>query len=309
MTNNSCPHCERKERETIYSIAFFNKPIAIVQCLKCHHVYTWYDVEIAEKDLYKMQAYTMDDQTQSIFFKIQQFEYRQVLKKIIKLLPGSDLSDNNLLLDFGCGKGHFPFFANQIGFKSVGIETAPERAAFAREKYNLKITTDFYNGLGKIHENCYDVITMFHVAEHLPQPEVIVKGLMEFNLKTSGIMVIEVPNFHSLQSKIGKKRWLHLDVPRHLNHYSPQFLRSFFIKNGFKVLKQETFSWHVGIIGMLQALMSIFGYKNSLVEDLKFNRTFKLVITVCLLIIPAVVLEFISSMFGKGGMIRLYIRK
>jgi 2-polyprenyl-3-methyl-5-hydroxy-6-metoxy-1,4-benzoquinol methylase len=298
-----CPHCKSNEKESI----IINEKNEIAKCKKCGHFYTFIEEEISSNELYSSEAYKLDDQRQSVFFKIQQWEYKNMLKKVLTLIKNQN---NNLsILDFGSGKGHLLFFAGQLGFETFGIETAKERASFAIEKYKLTISNDYYTGEGMIMGRNYDVITLIHVLEHLSEPELIIAGLFDSNLKENGIMVVEVPNISSWQAKIGGAQWLHLDLPRHINHYSVEYLSSFLKKINGVVLKKETLSFHLGFIGMLQSLMSLFGYKNSLIVDLKFNKNAKLMLSVFLLILPAFFLELVASIFGKGGIIRIYIKK
>ncbi len=213
------------------------------------------------------------------------------------------------ILDFGSGKGHFLYFARKLGFKTYGVETAVERATFAKEKYNLEVSSEYYRGKGKIYNREFDAISLIHVLEHLNEPEELIKGLFNDTLKEKGVLVLEVPNFYSWQSRIGGKHWLHLDIHRHLNHYSIKYLSDFVKKLNGQILKKEFLSFHHGIIGMLQSLMSLFGYKNSLIVDLKFNRSSKIIIPVLILIFPALLLELLASFLGKGGIIRLYVKK
>ncbi len=306
--NTCCPACKEDVHDIVFPYKKNNGRFDIVRCRNCGHLYTWIDQDVDFEELYSSEAYKLDDQTNSIFFKIQKYEYVKMLKRVLAMI--NKPKDTNLsILDFGSGKGHLLYFAQQLGFNSFGVETAPERAAVAKEKYGFNISTDFYTGKGKIGNLNYDAITLIHVLEHLPDPELIVKGLLNDNLKENGILVIEVPNIDSWQSKIGKGEWLHLDMPRHINHYNYKNLADFLKRLNGKILKKETLSFHHGIIGMLQSLMSIFGYKKSLIVDLKFNRNAKLMAAVFLLIFPAFVLEIIASMVGKGGVIRIYTKR
>jgi 2-polyprenyl-3-methyl-5-hydroxy-6-metoxy-1,4-benzoquinol methylase len=299
----SCPHCKWDEKDSLIN----NKKNQIVRCKKCGHFYTFIEEESASSELYSSEAYKLDDQRKSIFFKIQRWEYKDMLGKVLTLIKKRD--DNLSILDFGSGKGHLLSFARQLGFETFGIETATERASFAIEKYKLTISNDYYTGEGMIMDRNYDVITLIHVLEHLSEPELIITGLFDSNLKENGIMVVEVPNISSWQAKIGGAHWLHLDIPRHINHYSVEYLSNFLTKVNGVMLKKETLSFHLGFIGMLQSLMSLFGYKNSLIVDLKFNKNAKLMLSVFLLILPAFFLELVASIFGKGGIIRIYIKK
>jgi 2-polyprenyl-3-methyl-5-hydroxy-6-metoxy-1,4-benzoquinol methylase len=61
-----------------------------------------------------------------------------------------------------------------------------------------------YHG-GLVDGGLFDAITLFHVLEHLRNPKAVMEELVKSNLKDGGLLVIEVPNFGSLQSKIAGK--------------------------------------------------------------------------------------------------------
>jgi SAM-dependent methyltransferase len=100
------------------------------------------------------------------------------------------------------------------GWQGQGIETGKKRAEFGQNVYGLKINTLEYHG-GLVDGGLFDAITLFHVLEHLRNPKAVMEELVKSNLKDGGLLVIEVPNFGSLQSKIAGKYWLHLDPPLH----------------------------------------------------------------------------------------------
>ena len=93
---------------------------------------------------------------------------------------------NKKLLDFGCGAGGFLIKSQQLADSVEGIEL------------ELRVSEYWQNQI-TIHKNIdsagtgYDLITAFHVVEHLPDPAAILKALAA-KLSKNGRMVIEVPN-------------------------------------------------------------------------------------------------------------------
>lgn len=99
---------------------------------------------------------------------------------------------NGSLLDVGAGGGEFTYLSNKNGFISTGTEPNKGYSEFAKKEYNINIMTGELNNINK----CYDVITMFHVLEHMPSPLLTFKKLWS-SLNPNGILFIEVPNINT----------------------------------------------------------------------------------------------------------------
>ncbi len=306
MKQTECPICH-EQTNVLHHILFTigdHSDYQIRKCANCRNVYTFFDTEINIAEYYDDKDYIVRDTQKTIFFRLQKFEYRKVIHKIQKLIS----KQNQSLLDFGSGKGLFLHFAKEEGFEVKGVETSLPRANYAKEKFELTINTDNYFK-GKIFDDAFIVITCFHVLEHLTDPNNLLKNLVADNLKNEGLLLIEVPNFKSWQSKWAGKDWLHLDVPRHLSHFSRNQLKKIIEHAGCKIIKQEFFSWHLGIIGMIQTLFSFFGYRKSLIIDLKEKKSFQLIFCIILIFPIAILLESIAAFNKRGGIIRFYAVK
>ena len=59
----------------------------------------------------------------------------------------------------------------------------------------------------------------------------------------NGVFQMTVPNWTSWQSRLTGPAWLHLDVPRHLYHFTPPTLARLLNDNGFAIEKQTRFGW------------------------------------------------------------------
>lgn len=295
-----CPICSSGEFSVKHQSVPQFPTASIVKCKQCNHLYTYSDKDVSTENLYNDEVYKVVENRDSIFDKILNFEYSGVVDQISWLEK-----NKGTLLDFGCGKGKFGSLAQQSGWKVKCVETAPDRAAYAREVYKLDVSTEFYSS-GKIFNIDFDVLTLFHVLEHLPAPEQLLRQLVKDNVRKNGLVLIEVPNIESLQSSIAGNRWIHLDVPRHINHFTQSRLEELLRSMGLNPVKQKTFSVHLGILGMLDSLLKKFGYRKNIIYELKNRKNPLLLIGIGLMLPFAIILESIASLTAKGGIIRFY---
>ena len=100
----------------------------------------------------------------------------------------------------------------------------------------------FGDTIEKLESNSFDVITMWHVLEHVPDPVQQIKELKRL-LKPNGTIIIAVPNFNSYDAKLYGDFWAAYDVPRHLWHYSKTSIQKLF--ESFTKLLSFSVSSHI----------------------------------------------------------------
>lgn len=296
MRQVTCPVCSTSPSQIP---AAFHK----VNCTSCGVRWTYLPEQIDSAQLYRDEIYAVVDNRQSVFEKIIFSEAKKVLQKARKVLP-----DAIGLLDFGSGKGQFLAVAKELGWKGIGIETEEARADFAREKYGVEVICAYYQG-GKIGQDQADLISLNHVLEHLPQPIALLEELLKSNLNPNGILYIEVPRADSWQAKIAGDQWMHWDIPKHLTHWTESVLEDQLGKRGFKVVEKRGYSVHLGVLGMLQALLAQVGFRENLILRLKRKKTLGLLILIGVSLPLAWLLEVLSVGFGKSGIMGLYFRR
>lgn len=164
------------------------------------------------------------------------------------------------LLDVGSGPGFFVHEASNAGFSAQGLEFNREAVEYGMKVGGVRLTQgDILQA--NFPDRSFDVVTLWHVLEHLPRPVEVLEKIRAL-LTRGGILVAAVPNFHSLQSRIFQARWYHLEVPRHLFHFSPASLRSLLTLHGFDVLaefqRSPEHNW-AGILGSIVPLVPAHG--------------------------------------------------
>jgi SAM-dependent methyltransferase len=131
-----------------------------------------------------------------------------IIRNIKKLVP-----QKGKILDWGAGDGSLVRLLKEAGFTCWGIDTY---SAGPNDTNLINTTIEDI----PLPNNFFDAITCFHVLEHINDPFTSLTKAFSL-LKAGGILVVEVPNIDSGGFQIFKKKWCHLDLPVHLNHFNP----------------------------------------------------------------------------------------
>jgi 2-polyprenyl-3-methyl-5-hydroxy-6-metoxy-1,4-benzoquinol methylase len=134
------------------------------------------------------------------------------------------------LLDAGCGTGEFPATMKEAGWQVEGLERDARAAAWAREHHQIPVATGGVEQLAASTQQ-YDVITLWHVLEHLYHPGQALE-IIAGRLRENGVLLIAVPNIAGIDARVYKSNWVALDSPRHLNHFSLDTLARLGSKHG-----------------------------------------------------------------------------
>ena len=296
MRQLQCPVCHT-------SPIFFPASGSRITCSACSVSWTFLPEAIDAAALYRDEVYAVVDNRNSIFEKIIFSESRTLLKHAKKLNPNA-----SHLLDFGAGKGQFLAAAKSQGWEGMGIETEAARGEFARTNYGVAVHIGYYQQ-GPLTKAPVDLITLNHVLEHLPEPISLLGELLNHNLKKGGLLYIEVPRADSWQAKIAGNAWMHWDIPKHLSHWTEPVLIKQLMALGLTKVGTRNFSIHLGVLGMIQALLSKIGYQENLVLRLKNKKSLGLLLLIGAFLPLAWVLEVLSTAKSKSGICGVYFRK
>jgi len=137
------------------------------------------------------------------------------------------------MLDVGCGAGGNLKTLQDQGWELHGVEISEIAVAHARELTNRQIHTGTVES-APFPAGAFDLVLMSHSLEHLPSPIEALRQIHRF-LKDDGLLVIHVPNVHSLEFKLFGRWWFQLDPPRHFYHFDRASLTAALTKAGFSV--------------------------------------------------------------------------
>jgi len=140
------------------------------------------------------------------------------------------------LLDVGCATGDFleGMMITNKNWDLYGVEISVSASKYAREKLDLPIETGSVESVN-YPEGFFDVITMWNVIEHLPDPLSTLRYLSRL-LKQDGILVFNTPNLDSLDAKLYGRYWIGYELPRHFYVFAMKTLTSILRKAGFEIV-------------------------------------------------------------------------
>lgn len=168
---------------------------------------------------------------------------------------------NGRVLDVGCGSGNFLANLKDLGWETYGIDPSPVAVRVAQDRGLKNI---FCGTLGETHfeENFFDAVVLFHVFEHIPNPDIVLP-MIKKTLKPNGQLIIGVPNFASFGSCIFKKHWAGLSFPLHYVHYDKNSLAHILHKYEFKIQSVYYANLFSDIVAVSPESMAnaYFGYK------------------------------------------------
>ncbi|MFM8709733.1 MAG: class I SAM-dependent methyltransferase [Sphingomonadales bacterium] len=127
------------------------------------------------------------------------------------------------LLDVGCGTGAFAATMQHAGWTVSALEPDAGARHIARERFGVQAldSTQLY----QLPEAQFDVITLWHVLEHMHQLKDVITQLRKL-LKPDGMLFIAVPNYSSFDADTFGEYWAAYDAPRHLYHFTPRSMRA-----------------------------------------------------------------------------------
>lgn len=194
---------------------------------------------------YQSESYiSHTDSSKNFTDKIYQAVKKFSLGRKVKLISTYTKTEKTLL-DVGAGTGDFLIAASNKNWKIDGVEPNHDAKIKARKK-GIEVFSD----LDAVSNKKFEVITLWHVLEHLPNLETQIAKLVSL-LEQDGTLIIAVPNFKSFDAKYYKSFWAAFDVPRHLWHFSHTAIEKLFLKHQMKVVKTKPMVFDAFYVSLL----------------------------------------------------------
>jgi SAM-dependent methyltransferase len=230
----NCPVCNATNFNKFITCKDFTvsqEVFTIVECKDCRYKFT--NPRPEPKNIgnyYKSTDYiSHSDTKKGIVSKLYHIVRNYTLKNKLKLI--NKHVSRGTILDYGCGTGSFLSVCKNNGWNAFGFEPDNDAVKIANQKGVI-----VFNKLNELkNQNLttgYDVITLWHVLEHVTELNETVSFLKE-NLKKDGALIIALPNYKSYDAEIYKEFWAAYDVPRHLYHFDQLSINDLMSKRGF----------------------------------------------------------------------------
>lgn len=208
-----------------------HESFVIVECQDCNFKFTNPRPQSSsldkyyQSDNYISHTNTSNNLVNAIYKTVRHFTLRQKLHLI------NQYKEENTLLDFGCGTGHFLKTCQKKGWDVTGIEPDSKARTIASNTTNAQIhsTLDKLSSSDK-----YQVITMWHVLEHIPDLNGTIQTLKK-HLHKNGTLIVALPNHSSLDCQHYQQFWAAYDVPRHLYHFDKNTIAKIMKKHKLKI--------------------------------------------------------------------------
>ena len=253
ITHDKCPLCQSsaiKKRFACVDEFATGEQFDIFECTACGLAFTQNVPDEKEIDrYYESPTYISHSNTSKGFVnRVYHIVRRIMLQKKARKVEKLTGLKSGKLLDYGAGTGHFARLMETRGWSVTAIEKNGKARELALKEFGFEMQS--VEALSTIKDKGLDVVTMWHVMEHIQEPDKMWDELHRI-LGDKGIAIIAVPNSASYDALKYKEYWAAYDVPRHLWHFTPGTIAQWGEKHGFVLDGQYTMPFDGFYISML----------------------------------------------------------
>ena len=234
----SCPICKAEDLVQVSSIRDFShslEPFLLADCATCGcRLTNPRPKQSFIQRYYSGPSYISHTNSRaSITDRVYQVARSWTLRRKYRLIQRFHKGGH--VLDLGCGTGEFLGYLKKRGFLVDGIEINSHARESALTNYGVRP----HSNLDELTAGAeFQVITLWHVLEHLPDPGLVLKRLFAL-LKRDGVVIIAVPDRESWDAHHYGEHWAAWDVPRHLYHFRRQDVVRLLEEHGFVLLRTK----------------------------------------------------------------------
>lgn len=253
LTIKACPQCSGTHLKHVMTCTDYyasGELFELFSCEDCNFTFTQgFPTGAAMDKYYESSEYISHSDTKKGFMNNVYHRVRKyMLGRKARLVMKEARRSSGKLLDIGTGTGYFPSTMVNKGWEVEAVEKNAQARAFAKETFDLDVKPE--EALGAFDTGTFDVITLWHVMEHLENLNETWDRLYEL-LTDKGILIIAVPNRASYDAERYGANWAAYDVPRHLWHFTPGTIQQFGSKHGFIMAERYPMPFDAFYVSML----------------------------------------------------------
>jgi 2-polyprenyl-3-methyl-5-hydroxy-6-metoxy-1,4-benzoquinol methylase len=267
-----CPICGKEEFKNFLVVtdnSVSKESFVIVECENCTFKFTNPRPDIESiGSYYESEEYISHSNTKTGIINRAYHVVRSITTKQKVELINRYAPTKGSILDYGCGTGVFLTACKKDGWKVQGVEPNDKARELAAESAGTTIATD----LGEVANEKFNVITLWHVLEHIHMLNETISQLIS-HLTEDGVLIVAVPNADSHDAKQYKENWAAYDVPRHLYHFTQPTMKRFLKRHKMQleeVLPMKFDAYYVSMLsekhkeGKTKMISSVLnGYKSN----------------------------------------------
>jgi len=277
----SCPFCEKTDLSVFKNVKDYTvsrETFTLTKCNSCGLIFT-----NPRPDKNSIGAYyesedyiSHTNSKKGLLNNAYQFARKYAIHSKYSLVKSYSGAPNSALLDIGCGTGEFLGYCKEKGFKCIGIEPSADARKLAKENHDLSVFD--LNHLAAIESGTFDLITMWHVLEHVHDLKPTIQTVKRI-LKSGGYYFVAVPNPESFDAKFYGEYWAAFDVPRHLFHFAPATMKRIMEDAGLQFIGTKPMKMDAYYVSLLSekyasgkaigALSAIKSFSSGLASNLK----------------------------------------
>jgi 2-polyprenyl-3-methyl-5-hydroxy-6-metoxy-1,4-benzoquinol methylase len=314
-----CPICEKQRTlvKTQYQCTDYisQQTFALNQCEACGCYVTEIEQQSRQVDYYGKTYYnSARGKFSPLIEKIFRFSHKRNALMFYKQFHP------DTVLEIGCGRGYLLRELKALGCQVHCLESN-QAAEWILNNSEVAISSISDNNINNwpFSSDFFQLVIFWHVLEHLPDPSNALKEAARL-LKKDGVVCISVPNVASYQARLKLSTWFHLDVPRHLFHFSQASLVELLEKQGYQIIKMTSGDATQNLFGWFQSLANLATPRtiNSFYRFLQGGILLKTAGKLSLLIQLATSVlwlpiglagYFLEELTGHHGTVTIYARK
>lgn len=315
MESSLCPFCHSQDSTILFDTNTECSRYYIIQCRQCTLARTFPFPTNHILHIHDSTQYYGEKKNKfiPIFQNIRDRLSKIRARSYLSMLPKSGKRPR--ILDIGCAEGRLLQSFLSRGCDCYGVEHPlyPEKRFLNSDK--IKYFVGDLESLD-LEDRSFHIIILWHVLEHMDNPDSIISRVRDL-LAPEGIFVLAVPNFSSVEIKIFKQLWFHLDLPWHKYHFTKKSLRYVTGKNNFEIIKSSSFCIEQSVFGLLQSILNALRWpKNQLYEAMKGNIYYRSALLLIIqsfigisILLPCFLISYINSMRENGSVLKLTLTK